>query len=642
MVTGRSPAFEPGPPESGAGVVEAVILADLGFAPAETFPAPRGTATDPGGPAANLMAEGRLDPTRWWSAVADALGVAFVDDVRPETVVPTTAPPHPADLDRLRQLWLDTPEGRVLVLAPAGDALDATARAVAIDPSLASRLQIAAPASIRAAVLAGLEPGLLHRAARGLRDTRPDHSAYGTGRAGLLVPATVVAAAAALVALGGASAVALALAASQFAFAGLGALRLVAAFDPAAPGPVPALGSDLLPSYAVLVPLHREAAVVPRLLASLARLDYPADRLRLLLVVEADDAATLAAIRDHGLPRGIEVIEVPAGAPRTKPKALAYALQFVRSDLVAVFDAEDRPDPDQLRIAAAALAAGPPELACVQAALFIDHAAASRPWLARQFALEYAMLFGHLLPTLGTRGHFFPLGGTSNHFRRDALEAVGGWDPHNVTEDADIAVRLVRAGYRLATIPSRTGEEAPLTLAAWTAQRTRWMKGWLQTLLVHTRDPRRLRRELGGVDLVLVLLFLAGQLTAALIYPIGLLAVAADIALDWRLVADRTFAADLILSACLLGLCTGLAGPLLLALRVRRDTDDGISFGDILTMPLYWILLWPATIAAIFELVAAPDRWNKTRHGLAERDSPLAEQGAPALSVETRAGVAQG
>jgi cellulose synthase/poly-beta-1,6-N-acetylglucosamine synthase-like glycosyltransferase len=162
-----------------------------------------------------------------------------------------------------------------------------------------------------------------------------------------------------------------------------------------------------------------------------------------------------------------------------------------------VYDAEDRPHPDQLRQAAAAFAAGPSDLVCVQALLDIDHAGNSCSWFARQFMLEYRVLFRAVLPFLAQQGLFLPLGGTSNHFKRDVLVASGAWDPFNVTEDADLAVRLQRDGGRIGVITSVTAEEAPLTWRPWHAQRTRWMKGWLQTWLVHMRRPRQLLRDLG-------------------------------------------------------------------------------------------------------------------------------------------------
>jgi cellulose synthase/poly-beta-1,6-N-acetylglucosamine synthase-like glycosyltransferase len=215
-----------------------------------------------------------------------------------------------------------------------------------------------------------------------------------------------------------------------------------------------------------------------------------------LLIVESIDQETQAALRSAGPARHMRVLVVPDGTPRTKPRALQYALQFAQGDYVVVYDAEDVPEPDQLRRALAALRAAPERLGCLQAQLNIYNSRAS--WLTRQFTVEYTALFDCILPTLERLDLPVPLGGTSNHFPRAVLDAVGGWDPFNVTEDADLGIRLARAGWHVGVLPSTTWEEAPPTFRVWLGQRTRWLKGWMQTYLVHMRAPRRLWRELGA------------------------------------------------------------------------------------------------------------------------------------------------
>jgi hypothetical protein len=209
-------------------------------------------------------------------------------------------------------------------------------------------------------------------------------------------------------------------------------------------------------------------------------------------VVEAEDHETRIALARCRLPPGFDIIVVPQALPLTKPKALNYALTFARGSLLTVFDAEDVPDPGQLRLAADIFAASGPELACLQArlAFYNPH----QNWLTRQLAIEYAVLFDLQLPMLSALSCAFPLGGTSNHFRTVALKRVGRWDPHNVTEDADLGFRLARHGYRCRMIAASTREEANVALANWLHQRARWLKGFLQTWLVHMRNPLRLRR----------------------------------------------------------------------------------------------------------------------------------------------------
>jgi glycosyltransferase XagB len=249
-----------------------------------------------------------------------------------------------------------------------------------------------------------------------------------------------------------------------------------------------------LPVYTVMVPLYRESHMIPGLLAALGNLDYPATKLDIKLVLEQADADTLAAAAAADLPGNVEIIVVPDQHPRTKPKALNYALAFARGDFVTIFDAEDVPEPGQLRCALAAFETGPADLACVQASLCIHNGAAS--FLSGQFAIEYCVQFDALLPSLARLGLPLPLGGTSNHFRTEALKEVGAWDPFNVTEDADLGLRLARRGWRTSVIGATTWEEAPVGLADWLPQRTRWLKGWMQSL--KTKKTLKLLNDFNG------------------------------------------------------------------------------------------------------------------------------------------------
>jgi cellulose synthase/poly-beta-1,6-N-acetylglucosamine synthase-like glycosyltransferase len=238
-----------------------------------------------------------------------------------------------------------------------------------------------------------------------------------------------------------------------------------------------------LPVYTVLAPLHREAAILGQLVRSLAALRYPRHKLDIKLVVESEDHETRTALARCRLPPGFEVIVVPPALPLTKPKALNYALAFARGSLLTVFDAEDIPEPGQLRLAADIFAASGPEIACLQARLAFYNS--HENWLARQFAIEYAVLFDLQLPMLSALSCAFPLGGTSNHFRTAALKRVGRWDPYNVTEDADLGFRLARHGYRCRAIAASTHEEANVALANWMQQRARWLKGFLRLVNGH-------------------------------------------------------------------------------------------------------------------------------------------------------------
>jgi len=220
----------------------------------------------------------------------------------------------------------------------------------------------------------------------------------------------------------------------------------------------PALADDELPNYTVVVALYREAGVAADLVRGLDALDYPKSKLDIKLVVERDDAATRTALESLDLPARYEIVVAPPGLPATKPRALNVALPAARGALVVVYDAEDEPDADQLRLAAARFAAEP-DVDCLQAALTIDNAADS--WISAMFAVEYATLFDLINPGLAALDLPIPLGGTSNHFRVETLRRVGAWDEWNVTEDADLGIRLARFGYRVRALDSDTSEEAP-------------------------------------------------------------------------------------------------------------------------------------------------------------------------------------
>jgi cellulose synthase/poly-beta-1,6-N-acetylglucosamine synthase-like glycosyltransferase len=369
-----------------------------------------------------------------------------------------------------------------------------------------------------------------------------------------------------------------------------------------------------LPVYTVVVALHDEAAVMPQLCKALSRLHYPPEKLDLKLVLEEGDEATIAAARAwRGLPRP-DLVICPPGMPRTKPRALNAALMRAKGALVVVFDAEDVPDPDQLWRAASVFARAPASLACLQARLAIDNTGDS--WLTRLFTLEYAAWFDVVLPGLARLGLPIPLGGTSNHFRRDPLLRAMGWDAWNVTEDADLGLRLARLGYRVATIDSVTHEEAPADLRRWLRQRTRWLKGWMQTAIVHHRQPIRLLRELGPLGFAVLTTHTAGTIASALGFPVLLAAAGIGVLRGTLLLADdfvHGFASVLAVEVFLLG-PTALLVPALVA---ARTAGLGALLPWLALLPAYLMLVSAAAWLALLELFRAPSHWHKTAHGLA-------------------------
>lgn len=397
-------------------------------------------------------------------------------------------------------------------------------------------------------------------------------------------------------------------------FAGLIGLRFLAAAFKLSAGKSDTKPSPMrhdLPVITLLIPLHKEAAVLPDLVRAISALDYPRDRLDIKLLIEADDRETLEAIEKLGVQDTFEIIPVPPGQPRTKPKALNYGLHFARGDLVAIFDAEDRPHPGQPRSAAAAFKAGGDRLAVVQAPLSIHNG--TDGWLASQFEVEYAVHFRVWLPMLARLGAPLALGGPSNYFRRDVLVEAGGWDAWNVTEDADVGLRLARLGYCSTMIAPATEEEAPARFRPWLNQRTRWMKGYLQTWLVLNRSPIKAARGMGFFNYLLTQITLGGALLAAMAHgPLLVWIIANAVMLNgfeaWHVT--------------LFGLGYGSALAAALASGARQAKPL-----TLLTLPLYWPLQSIAVGRALYEMKRKPHYWAKTPHGVG-RPAPAA---APAV-----------
>jgi glycosyltransferase XagB len=372
-----------------------------------------------------------------------------------------------------------------------------------------------------------------------------------------------------------------------------------------------------LPTFSVLLPLYRERRVVSGLVSAMRRLDYPVDRLEILFITEADDHMTRRALLAAGLPANMRIVTVPKGQPRTKPRALNYALQDARGTLVAVFDAEDIPDQSQLRRAAEAFIEGGPRLACVQARLVIYNADES--FLSRQFALEYSALFSGLLPALSHLRLPVPLGGSSNHFRRDLLLKSGGWDPFNVTEDADLGIRLARFGYEVSVIDSETLEEAPASWRVWLGQRTRWIKGWIQTYLVHMRRPLRLWQDLGARRFAGFQVTIGAMILSMLVHPWFYVLAAMHVGGGWRLVPQS----DLLWWVCGSNLAVGYGAATLLMTTTAGRSGVSRRLLSVVWLPVYWLAISFAAYRAVIDLIVRPFYWEKTTHGTSTQRTPM-------------------
>lgn len=380
----------------------------------------------------------------------------------------------------------------------------------------------------------------------------------------------------------------------------------------ALPGPEPPL-----PSVSILVPLHREREIASALIRRLLRLTYPKVLLDVILVLEAGDEITRDAISATDLPDWIRVIEVPThNGLTTKPRAMNYALDFCRGDIVGVWDAEDAPEPDQIERVARRFAAAPPDVACLQGIL--DYYNPRSNWRARCFTIEYASWFRVVLPGIARLGLVVPLGGTTFFIRRAVLTELGGWDAHNVTEDADLGLRLARAGYRTEMIGTVTYEEANFRAWPWVRQRSRWLKGFMATYLVHMRRPSRLWAELGTLRFLGVQAFFLGTIGQFLLAPVlwsfwlmllgwphPLAAVAGGLAL--------AFGAALCIATEALSLAIGL--------RAVRASGRRYLALWLPAMILYYPLGVVAGYKALWELAVRPFFWDKTQHGQAREET---------------------
>ncbi|MET0545227.1 MAG: glycosyltransferase [Caulobacterales bacterium] len=394
---------------------------------------------------------------------------------------------------------------------------------------------------------------------------------------------------------------------SACVFAALIMLRVAAAFMPSIKADSEPCGA--LPTYSILCPVYREAAALPGLIAALDRLHYPRALLDVLILVEADDAETRRVADAFAARRSwVRVVESPLDGPRTKPKALNAGLAIARGDLLTVYDAEDRPHPDQLLTAVAAFQAGGAELACVQAPLRAYNG--GERWVAGQFALEYAVQFGLLLPLFVKLGWPILLGGTSNHFRTRTLKNVHGWDSYNVTEDADLGLRLARQGSRVGLIAPPTFEEAPISLKAWRRQRTRWIKGHLMTWLVHMRRPSAMLRDLGWPRFIGAQLSLGGGLLSSFAHAPFLFGVL------WLSLSGADMQSALALALI------GYGASLLCAMRVAATERQSRFLLRGVLAPFYWPLQSWAAFLALRELIRAPHVWAKTEHGLTSCCAP--------------------
>ncbi len=374
----------------------------------------------------------------------------------------------------------------------------------------------------------------------------------------------------------------------------------------------PALMTENLPHYTVLVPLFNEANMVCGLMDALDAIEYPRDKLQILLICEAVDPKTIERVKFH-IRAPFELIIVPKGHPQTKPRALNYAMQYAQGDFVTIYDAEDRPHPMQLLTAISAFKARP-NWAALQAPL--DYFNASHNWLTQQFSLEYAALFHVWLPWLSRLKLPFPLGGTSNHMRREILNEIGGWDAYNVTEDADLSFRIAAYNGEVGYINLPTQEEAVSRMKDWHFQRARWIKGYIQTWQVHMAAPFLPHGIKGLRRFICLQLTLGITLLSVFFYVPALVAMAT--ALIWLIGSGQSLS---IHPFYLMSFIVSISTAILIGAIGAYRAGKTVLIKSVVFMPAYWTLLFAPALRAIWELKRTPFHWHKTEHGVSSPEN---------------------
>ena len=576
-------------------------------------------------PADCLLASGFMSEIEYFRCVAFELRLDFVDQVDLGGP-PFFDPPSPESLDQMaRMVETDqhpTKRNNAIYLAPDCRQLPALKKLLNANPDLVRRLKIAPFGTLKKSLLSRCKETLLTRAINSLND----HYRLFSAKRVITIPQTIsliillqMALIAALYSTGGVL-LALHLVGSLF-YIGCIWLRILATTNFVRP-PVDVrqssnirMSDDSLPFYSILVPLYKEAGQVRDLIDSLLKMDWPREYLEIKLICEMDDVATqleASRVLNQLKYNHISIINVPVSEPRTKPKALNFVLPMCKGEYLVVYDAEDRPHPAQLREAHLKFLNSGPEVVCLQAPLCIlNH---SENWLSGLFGIEYSCLFDGLLPYLASKKAPIPLGGTSNHFKKTVLETIGGWDPYNVTEDADLGMRLARAGCVVKMLSKPTFEEAPITLNIWLKQRTRWFKGWYQTWLVHMRSPFSLVGDFGIRNAVIFHLLITGMAVSALIHPFLLYFILIKLMGGYSagvvLLKDPLFLLDIF--TIILGYLA-FAGLAWRTLPVRNLSH---LKSRLWLLPIYWMLLSAAAWRALWHLMIRPHEWEKTTHRL--------------------------
>ncbi len=394
-----------------------------------------------------------------------------------------------------------------------------------------------------------------------------------------------------------------------------------------------ALRDDELPTYTILIPVYKEAAVLPSLLKAVENLDYPKIKLDVKVLLEQDDAETIASFHNSNPPEYIQALIVPTSLPKTKPKACNYGLIHAKGELLVIFDAEDQPDPDQLKKIVIAFKKSPANVICMQAKL--NYFNRQQNILTQWFSSEYSMWFDLFLPGLDASNVPIPLGGTSNHFKKFALIEAGAWDPHNMTEDADLGIRLYKLGYRTKIVDTTTYEEANSSVKNWIRQRSRWVKGHIQTWLVHMRHPFQLIRDIGFKAFFSFQMVVGGNIFTVILNPVYWVITLSWVLFRFDFISELFPGPIHYMGAFSLYFGNFAFTYMNVAGAMGRGYYDMVK--TTLLSPIYWGLMSIGGWRGFIQVITKPHYWEKTIHGLStpepqtdhetgEDDNPMTEE----------------
>lgn len=382
------------------------------------------------------------------------------------------------------------------------------------------------------------------------------------------------------------------------------------------------------PVYTILCPLYREWKVVPQFIRGIAALDYPRNKLQVIILLEQNDTKTIEKIQAMKLPSYVTVSVVPHSLPKTKPKACNFGLQSAAGKYAVIYDAEDIPDPKQLKKVVLSFERADSDIECIQAKLnfYNPH----QNILTKLFTIEYSLWFDLVLSGLQSVNAPMPLGGTSNHFRTETLHALGGWDPFNVTEDCDMGMRLAKRGYRTAMIESTTREEANSDFINWLWQRTRWIKGYIQTYLVHTRDMGNVHDKLSVRQRLMFHLVVGGKILSLFVNP--MLWTMTILYFAFRPTIGTYIESIYPAPVLYIGTVALVLGNFMYLYcyiigSIKRGHPELAKYGFL--VPFYWLMMSIAAWGALWMLITRPHHWAKTKHGLHLTKTQLRPSYAP-------------